>query len=325
MKRFSRSAIRYLFLALLASGVLCSPLPSKARIHELRTFELIRLASTLGPSWLDSTEARASQFSCSSGGSPFTGSSTWTVPAGITDVITCGFGGGGGGGSGASNATNASGGGGGGGALYSCEYTSVTPGASPAVTIGAGGTAGAAATGAVGNNGGPGGTSSLATSIQWNGASGGAGGNISASTASGGGLAITSRNVNDYNTISTFSITGASSTGCVHSPQCGGCALSGGGGQAGDDAIVSINANRIGGAGGTAATAGGGGGGGSGALANGGAGGNGVASGAANAGASPAANTGAGGGGGGGQATATSASGAGGVGGSGKVWICTVL
>lgn len=76
----------------------------------------------------------------------FTASGTWIAPVGCTQVLLIGCGGGGGGsiGAQATTATNraASGGAGGGGSLLGTFAVPVTPGASYAVTIGAGGTSG---------------------------------------------------------------------------------------------------------------------------------------------------------------------------------------
>jgi hypothetical protein len=73
------------------------------------------------------------------------GTTTWTPPAGITEVDVLVVGGGGGGGKG---------GGGAGGLIFEDGY-SVTPGASISITVGAGGTAGSTSTsGTAGGNGG---------------------------------------------------------------------------------------------------------------------------------------------------------------------------
>lgn len=78
--------------------------------------------------------------------SVFTSSGTYVVPAGVTNVILIGYGGGGAGGRGEPGVTggtsprSACGGGGGGGALLLWGIASVTPGASEAVYIGNGGT-----------------------------------------------------------------------------------------------------------------------------------------------------------------------------------------
>jgi hypothetical protein len=68
-----------------------------------------------------------------------TGTSTWTVPAGVTTVEVFLLGGGAGGGS--ASSAGAGGGGGGGGINYSQNY-SVTPGAGISVTVGNGGSTG---------------------------------------------------------------------------------------------------------------------------------------------------------------------------------------
>ena len=77
------------------------------------------------------------------------GTSSWTVPAGVTSINVLVVGGGGG--SGSSNAASGGGGGGGGGV---CTTVSVTPGQVIPVSVGAGGTAPAKAAAAAGGLGG---------------------------------------------------------------------------------------------------------------------------------------------------------------------------
>lgn len=100
------------------------------------------------------------------GGQVFTASGTFTVPAGITSVEVEVWGGSGG--SGGAGSTGGGAGGGGGG--YARKLiTGLTPGATIAITIGAGGTAGASG----GGNGGNGGTSSFGTYVSATGGNGG--------------------------------------------------------------------------------------------------------------------------------------------------------
>lgn len=95
-------------------------------------------------------------------------SGTWTVPAGITRVYVQAWGGGGGGGPGTLAAIAGAGGGAGG---YGAILTSVTPGNSITVTVGAGGTAGPLL-----GVGGAGGTTSFGVLLSATGGSGGAAG-----------------------------------------------------------------------------------------------------------------------------------------------------
>lgn len=119
----------------------------------------------------------------------FGASGTFVVPAGVTRVKVRAWGGGGGGG-GAGGAASA--GTAGVSGAFGEGYFDVTPGASFAVTIGAGGIAG----GGAGNNGSNGGTSSFGALLTAGGGSGGVGstsgaaswGSISGPTSSGGGI-----------------------------------------------------------------------------------------------------------------------------------------
>ena len=116
-----------------------------------------------------------------------TGTSTFTVPAGVTAVkVTVVAGGGGGGGP---SALGRAGGGGGGGGTASEWVTGLTPGGTVTVTVGAGGTVSAGATG------GTGGTSSFGAFCSATGGAGGVGGNVfggggAAGTATGGNFNI---------------------------------------------------------------------------------------------------------------------------------------
>ena len=88
----------------------------------------------------------------------FTGSDTWTCPAGVTNVILLGCGGGQGGSGGClTGVTSTPGGAGGVGVLPSMQFSPVTPGTVYDITIGAAGTGGAAGSGTPPDNGGVGG------------------------------------------------------------------------------------------------------------------------------------------------------------------------
>jgi hypothetical protein len=124
-------------------------------------------------------------------GQVFTGSGTFTIPSGVTAIkVTVIGGGGGGGGSRSNTCQNGQGGGGGGGGTAVAYLTSLTPGNTLSVTVGAGGTAGASTP----TSGGAGGTSSVAsgtqtiTTVSATGGSGGtAGNNASGTNGAGGG------------------------------------------------------------------------------------------------------------------------------------------
>jgi hypothetical protein len=220
----------------------------------------------------------------------FNSSGTFTVPAGITQVMVIGCGGGGGGGGGGENA----GGAGGNAAPILVTTLTVTPAAVLTVTIGTGGTAGAA--GVTSGSGGTGGTgvSSVFDILTFPGGVGGAPGTGTNSEGTGGVCII----------------------GCAR----GGKGAATSGASAGDS-----TAYASGGAAGSAfVNAGDGypGGGGGAGLGAGGAGADHKATGAGgagNPGTAAAANTGGGGGGGGGRPNSASNPGAGGAGGSGKL------
>ena len=108
----------------------------------------------------------------------FTGTGSWTVPAGVTTVTVEAWGGGGAGGG--QNQNSDGGGGGGGGAYAKSTGVAVTPGSSIAVTVGAGGVA------VSGGTGGTGGDSSFINSSTVM-AKGGAGGAPSTGTPPDGG------------------------------------------------------------------------------------------------------------------------------------------
>lgn len=113
-----------------------------------------------------STAAAVSTY-VGSRGQVFTGSGTFTVPAGVTSVFVTVVGGGGGSGNSASNScANGAGGNGGGGGLSQRLVTGLTPGSTVSVTVGAGGAAQTA-----------GGTSSFGAFCSATGGGGGAFGN----------------------------------------------------------------------------------------------------------------------------------------------------
>jgi len=93
-------------------------------------------------------------------GQVFASSGTFTIPTGVTaiKVTVCG----GGGGGGAVSVGNGTGGGGGGGGAGVQYFTSLTPGATLAVTVGGGGAGGTGG----GNPGSTGGTSQIASGNQ---------------------------------------------------------------------------------------------------------------------------------------------------------------
>lgn len=126
----------------------------------------------------------------------FTGSGTFTVPAGVTTVYLTGTGGGGGGGGG--NSGTNGGGGGGSGAVVIKQAVTVTPGASISVTIGTNG--GGGASGVAGSSGG---TTSFGALLSLTGGTGGtpAGGGGSGGTVTGGtgGLAYPGQPGTQYN------------------------------------------------------------------------------------------------------------------------------
>jgi hypothetical protein len=249
-----------------------------------------------------------------------TSATAFVVPDNTPFMLGAGWGGGGGGGGGGSNATQAAGGGGGAGAIMSVAGFASTPGASINVTCGAAGGSGSGATGTVGSPGGAGADSTIGSLATFGGASGGAGGNVTASTVTGGGLCTKANGgANQYGTVQLTTAGITSTIGAfIGTPAGGGFTESGA--HAGNNGALNCSGGFASGTGGGAATAGGGGGGGAGPGGAGANAGAGVASGTANSGSNAAAaNGGAGGGGGGGQATATSASGPGGFGGAGQV------
>lgn len=127
---------------------------------------------------------------------PYTSSTTWTVPAGVTCITVELWGAGGGSGGAKGNtyvdgfgntvAYGAGAGGGGGGAFSKTQTITVTPGQVITITVGTGGSAGTTSA----TNGGNGGTSSVlvgSTTYQALGGSGGAGRNSTTSNGVGAG------------------------------------------------------------------------------------------------------------------------------------------
>jgi len=117
-----------------------------------------------------------------------TGTSTWTIPTGITKIKVTVVGAGGGGG-GVSAVASAAGAGGGGGGMSVSYYTGLTPGNTLSYSVGTGGTAGTTAGGA----GGAGGNTTVSanteiiTTLQANGGSGGNGATTNTITVGGAG------------------------------------------------------------------------------------------------------------------------------------------
>jgi hypothetical protein len=230
----------------------------------------------------------------------FTSSSSWTAPAGVTNVLLIGAGGGGGGANGGTGNTSWSGGGGG-GSIQTSACVAVTPGNTYIVTIGAGGS----------NNSDGSDTTfgSLFTAM-------GAGTGFGQNNCWVGGANI--RNFAPYAAWSSSMFPG----GYIPPIQTIGC---GGTVQRNvTSAVINIYAspNILGYAGGSPGTddgtyygAGGGGGGPQGVGGN---GGNGNSAGAGGNGSNAAANTGAGGGGG---AAGSTSGGTGGNGGSGYLYV----
>lgn len=231
-----------------------------------------------------------------------TGTSTFKVPAGVTEVEALVVAGGGGGGSGVGG--DLRGGGGGAGGLISNAAFVVTPGASLAVTVGAGGAAAANGNDSVfatltadgGGRGGSGAQTGFA------GGSGGGGGAPSGGAASFTGGAGTVGEGNDGGTGGTDGTTYRNGGGGGGAGAVGGAGSANGVGGAGLASLIT----------GASVTYAGGGGGGGPAAANGGAGGGGRG-GAYSAGAATAGIANTGSGGGGGANTVAGASGGSGV------------
>ena len=265
------------------------------------------------------------------------GSGTWTVPAGVTNIELLMVGGGGGGGanSGGASYNDGGGGGGAGGLVYKQNYT-VTPGAVLNYAVGAAGTAGNA------SKGGNGGNTTFDTLTALGGGGGGmGGGNNNGGTAAGNDGGSGGGSVNYTGTPAGGSATqpGSATSGFGNAGSPAGSSASqqagGGGGAGGAGGIASYAVTsdvRYSGAGGpglpfditgtVAYYAGGGGGGravgglgGTGGIGGGGNGGNSAGS----VGTAGTANTGGGGGGAGSQGSATAVLGS--AGGSGVIHI----
>lgn len=153
-----------------------------------------------------------------------TGSSTFTIPCGVTSITVQVWGGGGAGGGGSD--TGAPGGSGGGGGGYCTQTISVTPGQVISYSVGAGGTGGT-------GNGGNGGTTTFGTVS----ASGGVGGAANGGAAGTGGNGCSGSGNNGVVTTTT---TGGS----------GGSTVSGGIGGAGGSVGVNGSPGGIPGGGG---------------------------------------------------------------------------
>ena len=183
----------------------------------------------------------------------FTGSGTWTAPAGVTTIWLDGCAQGGGGGGVGATAGSSAGGGGGGQSIVGVRYA-VTPGTAYTVTLANSGGAGGVgnANGAAGSNaqfgglvtltGGSGGTGSSGGSPIAGGAAGGAGGsaggsgfNITGSTSSGGEGGGTHWGQGGARTFGTTGGAAASGYGAGGSGavQASGAAQNGGAGSAG--------------------------------------------------------------------------------------------
>jgi outer membrane protein OmpA-like peptidoglycan-associated protein len=233
-----------------------------------------------------------------------TGTTTWTVPSGLTsiDVIVVGGGGGGGGG----GSTRSGGGGGGGGGVIATSDLSVTSSTIFTVTVGAGGTYGSS-----GDAGRAGGSSSFtrgspSLSMTANGGSGGAAGS---GTNGPGGPAGTGSCAGCAASISPTA--GAGGTGADGAGINGTTGVTLSGSSSSSYGLLRQGSTSI-------AVAGGGGGGGGSTSSTGGSGGGGNGGGA-NDSVAGTANTGGGGGGGGSRNSSRSKSGA--DGGSGVVII----
>lgn len=225
------------------------------------------------------------------------GSGTWSVPAGVTEIIIRGCGGGAGGGGGGNQTSGFSGGGGGGGqgaaAMYSSE--TVTPLSSLSYSVGAGGAGGA--NGATGVTGSAGGNSIISSSTFYGAQIGGTGG--ASNTAGVGGTNII------FNT-------------CLYVPG-GNGGTPGVAGTSGQGSILSGAASPGAGTGST--NGGGSGGSGGNGIGSGGAGGAGVNNAPGGAGSSAGAGSGGGGGGAAGGGAGSQPGGTGGNGGSGRITI----
>jgi hypothetical protein len=122
----------------------------------------------------------------------FTASDSFTVPAGVNQIVVFVCGGGGGGGSGYGYTSGGNGGGGGGAGACAIARVTVTPGQVLTVTVGAGGAGGPQVPrGAVGQSGSPGGASSVTgTNVNVVGGGGAGGTNASYSYTIGYGGSV---------------------------------------------------------------------------------------------------------------------------------------
>jgi hypothetical protein len=121
-----------------------------------------------------------------------TGTTTWTVPTGITSAQVLVVGGGGGGGGYFTGNANSYAGGGGGGGVYDAAGFPLTPAANISITVGAGGTAGQSGASQPALVGSSGGTTSFGSLTAGGGGGGGYDGTLSytnglSGTAGGGG------------------------------------------------------------------------------------------------------------------------------------------
>ena len=147
------------------------------------------------------------------------GTTTWTVPAGITTLQVLVVGGGGGGGRGRG------GGGGGGGAFVQNANLAVTPGQQISVTVGAGGAGGTSTVGAT-----AGGQSAFGATTA---AGGGGGGNFSGGAIAGGAGGSGGGGAGGSSGPAGTGSAGVGNNGGGGSNGAGGCYYGGGGGGAG--------------------------------------------------------------------------------------------
>lgn len=177
------------------------------------------------------------------------GSSTWTIPAGVTDCKITVVGGGGGGGGRSSDSTIYYGTGGGAGGIAQKYYTGLTPGNTLSYTVGSAGTAGNTKA-----SGGTGGTSSVSSGTQTIAsisATGGAGGASNTFAGTFGGLG----GVGSGGTLNIYGNAGGSSSSAGNT-QSGGFNMFSSGASVGGNSVRIGNGYGAGGAGGYGASAG---------------------------------------------------------------------